>query len=101
MNILTNMQNQNPSGSGSLPSNTVANSRGDVKAITYPSGVLHDGQSIPHSSHLPKEVERETAATKDKLDECYALADLVLAFTHALFCVEAAFRSPGTHLPTP
>ncbi|GKD66495.1 reverse transcriptase domain-containing protein, partial [Tanacetum coccineum] len=34
MNILTNMQNQNSSGSGSLPSNTVANPRGDVKAIT-------------------------------------------------------------------
>ncbi|GJS72336.1 reverse transcriptase domain-containing protein [Tanacetum coccineum] len=68
MNILTNMQNQNPSGSGSLPSNTVANSRGDVKAITTRSGVAYDGPSIPPTpSHLPKEVERETAATKDKV----------------------------------
>ncbi|GKA45395.1 reverse transcriptase domain-containing protein [Tanacetum coccineum] len=68
MNILTNMQNQNPSGSGSLPSNTVANPRGDVKAITTRSGVAYDGPSIPPTpSPLPKEVERETEATKDKV----------------------------------
>ncbi|GKF40726.1 reverse transcriptase domain-containing protein, partial [Tanacetum coccineum] len=61
-------QIQNPSGSRSLPSNTVANSRGDVKAITTRSGVAYDGPSIPPTpSHLPKEVERETAATKDKV----------------------------------
>ncbi|GJZ52512.1 hypothetical protein Tco_0607027 [Tanacetum coccineum] len=67
MNILTNMQNQNPSGSGSLPSNTVANPRGDVKAITTRSGVAYDGPTIPPTpSPLPKEVERETEATKDK-----------------------------------
>ncbi|GJW88846.1 reverse transcriptase domain-containing protein [Tanacetum coccineum] len=62
------MQNQNSSGSGSLPSNTVANSRGDVKAITTRSGVAYDGPSIPPTpSPLPKEVERETEATKDKV----------------------------------
>ncbi|GJU28399.1 hypothetical protein Tco_1167020 [Tanacetum coccineum] len=67
MNILTNMQNQNSSGSGSLPSNTVANPRGDVKAITTRSGVAYDGPTIPPTpSPLPKEVERETEATKDK-----------------------------------
>ncbi|GJW92057.1 reverse transcriptase domain-containing protein [Tanacetum coccineum] len=68
MNILTNMQNQNPSGSGLLPSNTVANPRGDVKAITTRSGVAYNGPSIPPiPSPLPKEVERETEATKDKV----------------------------------
>ncbi|GJZ48036.1 hypothetical protein Tco_0601868 [Tanacetum coccineum] len=68
MNILTNMQNQNSSGSGSLPSNTVANPRGDVKAITTRIGVAYDGPIIPPiSSPLPKEVERETEATKDKV----------------------------------
>ncbi|GJW03765.1 reverse transcriptase domain-containing protein [Tanacetum coccineum] len=62
------MQNQNPSGSGSLPSNTVANPRGDVKAITTRSGVAYDGPSIlPIPSPLPKEVEFETEATKDKV----------------------------------
>ncbi|GJY70336.1 reverse transcriptase domain-containing protein [Tanacetum coccineum] len=89
-------QMQNPSGSGSLPSNTVANPRGDVKAITTRSGVSYDGPMIlPTPSPLPKEVESETKATKDKLpkklrdpdkflipcdfpepDECLALADL-------------------------
>ncbi|GKE75545.1 hypothetical protein Tco_1537586 [Tanacetum coccineum] len=68
MNILTNMQNQNSSGSGSLPSNTVTNPRGDVKAINTRSGVAYDGLTIPPTpSPLPKEVERETEATKDKV----------------------------------
>ncbi|GKB63409.1 reverse transcriptase domain-containing protein [Tanacetum coccineum] len=69
MNMLTNltMQKQNSSGSGSLPSNTVANPKGDVKAITTRSGVSYDGPSIPLTpSLLPKEVERETEAAKDK-----------------------------------
>ncbi|GJV05847.1 reverse transcriptase domain-containing protein [Tanacetum coccineum] len=62
------LQIQSPSGSGSLPSNTVANSRGDVKVITTRSGVAYDGTSIlPTPSLLPKEVEHETEATKDKV----------------------------------
>ncbi|GJY97219.1 reverse transcriptase domain-containing protein [Tanacetum coccineum] len=61
------MQNQNSSGSGSLPSNTVANPRGDVKAITTRSGVAYYGPTIPPTpSTLPKEVECETEAKKDK-----------------------------------
>ncbi|GJZ27639.1 reverse transcriptase domain-containing protein [Tanacetum coccineum] len=67
--MLTNltMQNQNLSGLGSLPSNTVANPRGDVKAITTRSGVSYDGPTIPLTpSPLPKEVECETEMTKDK-----------------------------------
>ncbi|GJV70838.1 hypothetical protein Tco_1490833 [Tanacetum coccineum] len=60
-------QNQGPSGSGSLPSNIVANPRGDLKAITTRSGVSYDGPIIPPSSPLPKEVEREPEATKDKV----------------------------------
>ncbi|GJV68034.1 hypothetical protein Tco_1483543 [Tanacetum coccineum] len=52
---------QNSSGSGSLPSNTVANPRGDVKAITTRSGVAYDGPTIPPTpSPFLKEVERET-----------------------------------------
>ncbi|GJS57318.1 hypothetical protein Tco_0652102 [Tanacetum coccineum] len=67
MNILTNMQNQNSSGSGTLPSNTVANPRGDVKAITTRSGVAYNEPTIlPTLSPLLKEVERETEVTKDK-----------------------------------
>ncbi|GJT07362.1 reverse transcriptase domain-containing protein [Tanacetum coccineum] len=68
-NMLSNfLQIQSPSGSGSLPSNTVANPRGDVKAITTRSGVSYDGPTIPPTpSPLPKEVERETEVTKDKV----------------------------------
>ncbi|GJZ46178.1 reverse transcriptase domain-containing protein [Tanacetum coccineum] len=55
-------------GLGSLPSNTVANPRGDVKAITTRSGVAYDGPTIPPTpSPLPKEVERENEVTKDKV----------------------------------
>ncbi|GKE08999.1 hypothetical protein Tco_1412550 [Tanacetum coccineum] len=69
MNMLTNltMQKQSPSGSGTLHSNTVANLRGDLKAITTRSGVAYDGPTIPPTpSPLRKEVEREAEATKDK-----------------------------------
>nr|GEY07821.1 reverse transcriptase domain-containing protein [Tanacetum cinerariifolium] len=58
---------QSPLGLGSLPSNIVANLRGDLKAITTLSGVAYDGPTIPPTpSPLLKEVERETEATKDK-----------------------------------
>ncbi|GJT29396.1 hypothetical protein Tco_0909671 [Tanacetum coccineum] len=61
-------QMQNPSGSGSLPSNTVSNPRGDLKAVTTRSGVSFNGPTIPPtSSPLSKEVEREPEATKDKV----------------------------------
>ncbi|GJZ46769.1 reverse transcriptase domain-containing protein, partial [Tanacetum coccineum] len=57
---------------GSHPSNTVANPRGDLKAITTRSGISYDGPPIaPPSSSLPKVVEREP-----ELDECLALANL-------------------------
>ncbi|GKC45209.1 hypothetical protein Tco_1062931 [Tanacetum coccineum] len=62
------MQNQNSLGSGSLPSNTITNPRGDVKAITIQSGVAYDRPTIPPTPYpLPKEVERETETTKDKV----------------------------------
>ncbi|GKE18732.1 hypothetical protein Tco_1426309 [Tanacetum coccineum] len=65
------------SGSRPLPSNTIANLRGDLKAITTRSGISYDGPPIPP---LPKVVEREPEVTKDtmqpKLVECLALADL-------------------------
>nr|GEZ58039.1 reverse transcriptase domain-containing protein [Tanacetum cinerariifolium] len=61
------LQMQSPSGLGSLLSNTVANSRGNVKAITTRSGVAYNGPTIPPtSSPLPKEVERELEVSKDK-----------------------------------
>ncbi|GJV08776.1 hypothetical protein Tco_1346432 [Tanacetum coccineum] len=68
--MLTNLtiQRQSPSGLGSLPSNTITNPRGDLKAITTRSGVSYDGPTFPPtSSHLLKEVECEPEATKDKV----------------------------------
>ncbi|GJX06783.1 reverse transcriptase domain-containing protein [Tanacetum coccineum] len=67
--MLTKIMNSNTastSGSGSLPSNTVANPKSDLKAITTRSGVAYQGPMIPTtSSSPPKVVERETEVTKD------------------------------------
>ncbi|GJR25304.1 hypothetical protein Tco_1101536 [Tanacetum coccineum] len=67
-NELKNMMSsffQMHSPSGSLPSNTNANPRGDLKVITTRSGVSYDGPTIPPtSSPLPKEEEHEPEATK-------------------------------------
>ncbi|GKB50558.1 reverse transcriptase domain-containing protein [Tanacetum coccineum] len=60
------MNTTSSSGSGSLPSNTIANPRGDLKAITTRSGISYDGPPIPPPlSPLPKVVEREPEMTKD------------------------------------
>nr|GFA52125.1 reverse transcriptase domain-containing protein [Tanacetum cinerariifolium] len=54
------------SGSSSLPRNTIANPRGDLKAIITRSGVSYDGPPIPPPfSSFPKVVERVPEVTKD------------------------------------
>ncbi|GJZ12700.1 hypothetical protein Tco_0547930 [Tanacetum coccineum] len=48
--LLTKIVNSNQastSSSGSLPSNTIANPKGELKAITTRSGVSYDGPQIP------------------------------------------------------
>ncbi|GJR00160.1 reverse transcriptase domain-containing protein [Tanacetum coccineum] len=72
-NMLSNyFQMNKPTSSGPLPSNIVANPKGDLKAITTRSGVSYDGPPIPPPfSSSPKEVEREPEIVK-----CLALADL-------------------------
>ncbi|GKA23726.1 reverse transcriptase domain-containing protein [Tanacetum coccineum] len=65
--LITKFVNSNTastSGSGSLPSNTIANPKGDVKAITTRSGVSYNG---PQISSLPKEMENEPEVTKDSV----------------------------------
>lgn len=59
--------NDRPLGSGTLPSNTIVNPRGDVKAITTRSGVSYNGPTIPSTSSSPptKLVEREPEVTTD------------------------------------
>nr|GEZ84857.1 reverse transcriptase domain-containing protein [Tanacetum cinerariifolium] len=88
-NMMTSfLQMQNPLGFGSLPSNTVANPRGDLKAITTQSGVAYDGPTIPPTpSPLSKVVKRETKATKDKVQttnvSCEEYAQKVLGFSNS------------------
>ncbi|GJX15661.1 hypothetical protein Tco_0216493 [Tanacetum coccineum] len=60
------MNTDSSSSSGPLPSNTVANPRGVLKAITTRSGVSYNGPPIPPPfSSLPKVVEREPKVIKD------------------------------------
>ncbi|GJV01475.1 reverse transcriptase domain-containing protein [Tanacetum coccineum] len=70
-NLLTNFVNSNTastSGSSSLPSNTIANPKGDIKAITTRSGVSYNGPQVPPPpSFLPKVVEHEPEVTTDKV----------------------------------
>ncbi|GJV54617.1 hypothetical protein Tco_1455622 [Tanacetum coccineum] len=70
MNNLQNMicglfQNQ-ASILGTLPSNTIPNPKGEMKAITTRSGVAYEGPSIPTNPSPKKVVERETKETTDK-----------------------------------
>nr|GFC99748.1 reverse transcriptase domain-containing protein [Tanacetum cinerariifolium] len=55
-------QNQS-STSGALPSNTIPNPKGEMKAITTQSGVAYEGPLIPTPK---KAVEREIEETTDK-----------------------------------
>ncbi|GKA15074.1 reverse transcriptase domain-containing protein [Tanacetum coccineum] len=66
MSSFFQMNTASSSGSGLLPSNIVANPRGDLKAITTRSGFSYDGPPIPPPfSPLSKVVEREPEVTKD------------------------------------
>ncbi|GJW47150.1 reverse transcriptase domain-containing protein [Tanacetum coccineum] len=69
MDMLTKFMNTNTTSTlslGSLPSNTVANPRSDLKEITTQSGVSYDGPQVPPPpSSLPKVVKHEPDVTKD------------------------------------
>nr|GEV03062.1 reverse transcriptase domain-containing protein [Tanacetum cinerariifolium] len=70
--LITKFVNSNSAStlsSGTLPSNTIANPRSDLKAITTRSGVSYDGPQIsPPPFFLPKVVENEPEATKDTVN---------------------------------
>nr|GEW41367.1 reverse transcriptase domain-containing protein [Tanacetum cinerariifolium] len=64
--LITKFVNSNTtstSSSGTLLSNTIANSKSDLKAITTRSGVSYDGPQISHPV-----VENEPEATKDTMN---------------------------------
>ncbi|GKA09436.1 reverse transcriptase domain-containing protein [Tanacetum coccineum] len=52
--------------SGTLPSNTIPNPKGEMKAITTRSGIDYEGPSIPTNLSPKKIVERETEKTTDE-----------------------------------
>nr|GEW41733.1 hypothetical protein [Tanacetum cinerariifolium] len=58
-------QNQ-PSTSGTLPSNNVPNPKGEMKAVTTCSGLAYEGPSIPIESLLEKVDEQNTKEILDK-----------------------------------
>nr|GEW16773.1 DNA-directed DNA polymerase [Tanacetum cinerariifolium] len=58
-------QNQ-VSTSGTLPSNTVPNPKGKMKAVTTRSGLAYEGPSIPTNSPIEKVVKRNTEETMNK-----------------------------------
>ncbi|GKF92950.1 hypothetical protein Tco_0279669 [Tanacetum coccineum] len=60
-----NSNTASTSGSGTLPSNTITNSKVDLKGIITRSGVAYQGPTIPTTSSPPKVVEREIEVTKD------------------------------------
>ncbi|GJY67965.1 hypothetical protein Tco_0470947 [Tanacetum coccineum] len=67
---INNVKNENTastSGTGSLPSNTVANPKGELKAITTRSGLVLDGPSVPmpHAFINLEEDEREEETLMD------------------------------------
>nr|GEU84870.1 hypothetical protein [Tanacetum cinerariifolium] len=58
-----NSNSASTSSSGTLPSNTIANPKSDLKEITTRSGVSYDGPQIP-----PSVVKNEPEATKDTVN---------------------------------
>ncbi|GKA82679.1 reverse transcriptase domain-containing protein, partial [Tanacetum coccineum] len=66
-------QMNKPPSSGPLPSNTVANQKGDLKAITTRSGVSYDGHLIPPPIITPSP---EVVESRARIVVCLALADL-------------------------
>ncbi|GJS25939.1 reverse transcriptase domain-containing protein [Tanacetum coccineum] len=69
-NMMTNffqMNTASSSGSGSLPGNTIANPKGELKAITTRSGLVLDGPSVPMPPPFinPEEDERAEETLTD------------------------------------
>ncbi|GJT38589.1 reverse transcriptase domain-containing protein [Tanacetum coccineum] len=65
-NRVSNQMAPPASTSGTLPSNTIPNPKGEMKAITTRSGAAYEGLSIPTNPSPKKVVERETEETTDK-----------------------------------
>nr|GEU65909.1 hypothetical protein [Tanacetum cinerariifolium] len=65
-NILSSFFQNQPSTSGTLPSNTMPKPKGELKAVTTHSGLAYEGPSIPTSSPLEKVYEQNIKEILDK-----------------------------------
>ncbi|GJV50118.1 hypothetical protein Tco_1440330 [Tanacetum coccineum] len=74
------------SGSGSLPSNTIANPKGELKAIITRSGIVLDGPSVlmPHPFINPKEDERTDETLTDLELVEYTIKKMLKAFLYKM-----------------
>nr|GEW73333.1 hypothetical protein [Tanacetum cinerariifolium] len=64
MNFMQNLYNNKPSSSSSLPSNTIPNPKGEAKAITTRSGMIHKEPPIPPLGVKEQEPIEETTDTE-------------------------------------
>nr|GEV70393.1 hypothetical protein [Tanacetum cinerariifolium] len=82
--------------------NTIANPRGDLKAITTQSGVSSDGPPIPPpTSSLPKMVERVPEVTKDTVQPSTENIQPPVAHTHVLIDEPVVASKPKPTIPYP
>nr|GEU35460.1 reverse transcriptase domain-containing protein [Tanacetum cinerariifolium] len=65
-NVLSSFFQNQPSTLGTLPSNTIPNPKGEIKAVTTRSGLAYEGPSIPIESPLEKVDEQNTKEILDK-----------------------------------
>nr|GEY11591.1 hypothetical protein [Tanacetum cinerariifolium] len=80
-----NSNNASTSSSGTLPSNTIANPRSDLNAITTRSGVSYDGPQIPPStSFLPKKLRDKANDQREKFFQIFKDLNFNISFVDAL-----------------
>ncbi|GKB25920.1 reverse transcriptase domain-containing protein [Tanacetum coccineum] len=91
--LITKFVNSNTastSGSGSLPSNTIANPKGDVKAITTRSGVSYNGPQIS-SREVLSSLEEDFAVLENMDSYCNkGMGDIIVGRP---FCREACIKA--------
>nr|GEV58970.1 translocase of chloroplast 34, chloroplastic [Tanacetum cinerariifolium] len=91
-----------PSGSGYLPSNTIANPKGELTAITTRSGIVLDGPSVPIPPLFinPEEDERvEETLTDHDLIEYTIKVPPPLVHNPSLLLKETCCASKGSSSP--
>nr|GEX50932.1 reverse transcriptase domain-containing protein [Tanacetum cinerariifolium] len=104
--MFVNSNTASTSSSGTLPSNTIANPKSDLKAITTRSGVSYDGPQIS-----PPVVKNEPEATKDTVNptnngniedvQPQAVQPKPVTSKPAIALISASKHNPKTLIPYP